>query len=225
MSADKLLYEDSYWREILEKDIRRFPLEKKLHLIFTLVMFLQVSVAQLLNFIFTSEIKEVRARAARFLGHTPTATSKDMEFLPGMVFRAWHENFPKAKAQLHKMIQSCAIEIVLEESDKLIGDKELQVTMKDLTLKSIRTLLQPKVILDKYHQLAPFTWNLLETISASPNKHRKYNTKTNDFEDDEEEKDWDDDPNCDDEGPERKWDLKTPQGFSRNPVLVRYRKL
>jgi hypothetical protein len=93
--------------------------------------------------------------------------------------------------------------------------------MKDLTLKSIQTLLQPGVILDKYRQLAPFTWNLLETISASPNRHRKYNAKTNDFEEGDEEKDdWDDDPNCDDEEPERKWDLKTPQGFSRNPVLV-----
>ena len=113
------------------------------------------------------------------------------------------------------------MEMVLDESDKLIGDKELQVKMKDLTLKSIRTLLQPKVILDKYSQLAPFTWNLLETISASPNKHRKYNTATNEFEDDIEEKDdWDDDPNHDDEEPERKWDLKTLQGFSRNPVLV-----
>jgi hypothetical protein len=117
-----------------------------------------------------------------------------------MIFRAWHENFPKAKAQLHEMIQPCAIEMVLEESNKLIGDNELQVKMKDLTLKSIRTLLQPKVILDKYHQLAPFTWNLLETISASPNRHRKYNVKTNKFEDDEEQKedsdsDWDDDPN------------------------------
>jgi hypothetical protein len=160
MSADKLLYDDCYWQEALEKDIRKISLEKKLHLIFTLVMFLQISVAQLLNFIFTSEIKEVRSRAAIFLGHTPTATSKDMEFQPRVVFRAWHENFRKAKAQLHKMIQPCAIEMVLEESDKLIGDKELQVKMKDLTLKSIRTLLQPKVIVDKYHQLAPFTWSL-----------------------------------------------------------------
>jgi hypothetical protein len=83
MSADKLLYDDGYWKEVLEKDIRKISLEKKLHLIFTLVMFLQISVVQLLNFIFTSEIKEVRARAARFLGHTPTATSKDMEFQPG----------------------------------------------------------------------------------------------------------------------------------------------
>lgn len=157
------------------------------------------------------------------MGHTPTATSKDMEFQPGMIFRAWHENFPKARAQLHKMIQPCAIEMVLEESDKLIGEKELQVEMKDLTLKSIKTLLQPKVILDKYHQLAPFICELLETISASPNRHHKYNAKMNEFEEDDDEKDdWDDDPNCDDEEPERKWDLKTPQGFSRNPVLVGY---
>lgn len=221
MPTDKLLYDDRHWQEILEKDIRKISLKRKLHLIFTLVMFLQISVAQLLHFIFTSDIKEVRGRAARFLGYTPTATSKEMEFPPGMVFGAWHNNFPKARAQLHKMIQPCAIEMVLDESDKLIGDKKLQVKMKDLTLKSIRTLLQPTVILNKYSQLAPFTWNLLETISASPNKHCKYNTVTNEFEDDNEAKDdWDDDPNHDDEEPERKWDLKTPQGFSRNPVLV-----
>ena len=226
MSTDKLQYDDDYWKEILEKDIRRLPLEKKLHLVFSLVMFLQMSVMQLLRFIFTSEIKEVRARAARFLGHTPTATSEDMEFPAGMVFRAWHDHFPKAKDQLHKMIKPCAIEMVLEESNKLIGDKELQVTMKDLTLKSIRTLLQPMVILDKYHQLAPFTWDLLETVSASPNRHRKYNAETNSFEDDDEQKeDWDDDPNCGDEESERKWDLKTPHGFSRNPVLVRCRAM
>lgn len=93
-------------------------------------------------------------------------------------------------------------------------------------LKSIRTLLQPTVILDKYHQLAPFTWTLLETISASPNRHRKYNAKTNEFEGDEEENDdWNDDPNCDDDEPEKKWDLKMPQGFSRNSVLVGYRTM
>ena len=81
----------------------------------------------------------------KILGTHPTATSEDMEFPPVMIFRAWHDHFLKAKKQLHKMIKPCAIEMVLEESDKLIGDKELQVTMKDLTLKSIRTLLQPMV--------------------------------------------------------------------------------
>ena len=87
MSADKLLYDNCYWKEAIEEDIPKLSLKKKLHLVFTLVMFLQISVTQL-KFIFTSEIKEVQGRAARFLGHTPTATSKDMEFQPGMVFCA-----------------------------------------------------------------------------------------------------------------------------------------
>jgi len=78
------------------------------------------------------------------------------------------------------------------------------------------------VIINKYCLLTPFTWNLLEVISASPNRHRKYNINTNHFEDDHEENnDWDDDPNADNEEPERKWsDLKMLPGFARNPVLV-----
>jgi hypothetical protein len=224
MSTDKLLYNESYWKRVLEDAIEKKSLDEKLHLIFTLVMFLQVSIAQLLHFIFTSQIKEVRNRAARFLGHTHTATSDDKAFPAGMIFRAWHENFPKARKNLHKTIEPCAVEMVLEESDKLVGDKELQVKMKGLTLRSIKLLLEPRTILEKYRLLAPFTWNLLETISASPNKHRKYNIKTDRFEDDQEERDdWDDDPNADNEEPEGRWDdLKTPMGFSRNPVLVSF---
>jgi len=224
MSTDKLLYDENYWMEVLKQDIKKISLNKKLHLIFTLVMFLQISVAQLLNFIFTSPIKEVQNRAARFLGHTQTATSEDKAFPAGMIFHAWHKKFLKARKNLHKMIEPCAVEMVLEESDKLIGDKELQVKMKDLTLQLIKTLLEPKTIIEKYHLLAPFTWNLLETISASPNKHCKYNIKTDKFEDDHEERDdWDDDPNANNEEPERKWDdLKMQQGFSRNPVLVSF---
>ena len=63
MPTDKLLYDDRHWQKILEKDIRKISLERKLHLIFTLVISLQISVAQLLHFIFTSDIKEVRGRA------------------------------------------------------------------------------------------------------------------------------------------------------------------
>jgi len=48
MPTDKLLYDDRHWQEILEKYIRKISLEQKLHLIFTLVMFLQISVGQLL---------------------------------------------------------------------------------------------------------------------------------------------------------------------------------
>lgn len=112
MSTDELLYDKNHWNGILEGETQKLPLDKKLHLIFTLVMFLQVSVAQLLHFIFTSPIKQVKNRAGRFLGHTHTATSEDNAFPAGMIFRAWHKNFPKARKNLHKMIEPCAVEMV-----------------------------------------------------------------------------------------------------------------
>ena len=37
MPTDKLLYDDRHWQEILEKDIRKISLERKLHLIFTVL--------------------------------------------------------------------------------------------------------------------------------------------------------------------------------------------
>jgi len=65
-----------------------------------LVIYLGISVATLLHFIFSSQVQAVRGKAAMFLGHTSTASSEDTEFPPGIVFRAWHQNFPKAKKQL-----------------------------------------------------------------------------------------------------------------------------
>jgi hypothetical protein len=47
MSGEKLQYDDDYWKEFLDKDIRRTSLGKKLHLVFSLVMFLQISDMQL----------------------------------------------------------------------------------------------------------------------------------------------------------------------------------
>jgi hypothetical protein len=43
MSTDKLLYNESYWKRVLEDAIEKKSLDEKLHLIFTLVMFLQVN--------------------------------------------------------------------------------------------------------------------------------------------------------------------------------------
>jgi len=52
----KLYYNDGYWEGILGRDIRKMPLERRLHLVLSLVIFLQISVAKLLYFIFTSTV-------------------------------------------------------------------------------------------------------------------------------------------------------------------------
>lgn len=124
------------------------------------------------------------------------------------------------------MIEPCAHEIALEESDRIIQDSGLQIRMSKLTLKGIRNLLNPKALMEKIKDLAPFVWGILHTFSASPNKYRRRKARREDRSnsEDAEDEDWDDDPNDDvghseaDIG-EKHWS-KEYEGFSRNPNFV-----
>jgi hypothetical protein len=225
-----LYYDTAYWEGILGQETRKISLERRLQLVFSLLMFLQTSLAQFLEFVFTSEIQEVKTRASRFMGYTPSAKTDDQKFLPGMVFRAWL-SFPGTKRHIHEMIEPVVHDIVKEESDRMIRDSELKVKMKSLTLKGIQDLLQPQRIMDKYREHAPFTWYLLYTFAASPNKWRKEKSKKMAGHNIDDEEDWEDGPNLPDNEPEKIWTQppesvpQTPEGYSRNPVLVSFELL
>jgi len=223
MANDLLLYSNSYWKEKLGPEFQRNNLENKLHLIFSLLVFLEISLAQFLTFIFSSKIEKVKSRAGRFMGYTETANDEDTRFPPSAIWRMWLENFPKCKSHIYEMIRPTACEIALGESDKIIEDRLLQVKMKDLTIASIRELLQPEKIIEKYQELAPFTWAILERFAASPNKWRRRAARKEMAPVDKEGEgsDWDDDPNIDDEeAPDSRWHNITPEGFARNPTFV-----
>jgi hypothetical protein len=65
--------------------------------------------------------------------------------------------------------------------------------MKDLTIASIRELLQLQRIIEKYQELAPFTWAVLKKFTASPNKwHRQAAGKETAPVEEKEGSDWDD---------------------------------
>jgi len=218
----KIHYNDTYWESILSADARKMPLERHLEMVFSLLIFLQISIAKHLRFIFTSKIDEVKARSSRFMGFTPTAKDEDTKFPPGMVFRAWLKNFPDAQEHMNDVVAPFAQAIVGKESDKMIQDVQLKVKMKTLTLKGIQELLQPQQVTEKYREHAPFTWKLLYTFTAIPNKARKQMAKqraaggTVDGDDD-----WDDDPNLGDDELMKTWDtLQIPEGFTRNLMLV-----
>ena len=51
------------------------------------------------------------------MGYTPSADDDDKKFPPGMIFRAWYRNFPKAKKFLREPI---GLKMAEEESDKII---------------------------------------------------------------------------------------------------------
>ena len=149
MHTMTLNYDNECWENILSGDTRNLTLEKWLHLVFSLIIFLQISLVKLLYFVFTSTVEEVRTRSSRFMGYTPSAGTEDTKFLPGMVFRALLENFADAQGHMRNMIAPFAQAIVGKESDKMIRDVELKVKMKTLTLKGIQELLQPHRIMEK----------------------------------------------------------------------------
>jgi hypothetical protein len=221
MANDLLLYSNAYWEGKLGNEFRKNNLENKLHLIFSLLVFLEISLAQFLTFAFSSKIEKVKARAGHFMGYMESANDEATHFPPGAIWHMWFENFPKCKPHLYKMIRPAACEIALGESNKIIEDPVLQVKMKDLTIASIRELLQPQKIIEKYQEAAPFTWAVLETFAASPNKWRGRAATKETAPVEEERSDWDDDPNIDDEeAPDSRWENVRLKGFARNPTFV-----
>ncbi|KAJ7710312.1 hypothetical protein B0H16DRAFT_1900799, partial [Mycena metata] len=225
-----LQFDTNYWEGKLG-DVSKHSLDTKLHLILSLVIYLSVSVRQLLNFIFTSEIKAVKDRASRFLGYTPTHTDPNGSFPAAYIFSLWLERCksPAQREQIIQMIAPVAQAAVLEDSDRVIKDMSLQIRIKNLTIAGIRELLDPSKLAAKYRALAPFFFDMLHVFATSPNDYRKFHIPK---EEEEVEKegtdnstpDWND-PNEDydeaghsDAAPTSEWEGFA--GFSRNPIFA-----
>ncbi|KAG6874447.1 hypothetical protein C0992_007674 [Termitomyces sp. T32_za158] len=223
-----LRYNTSYWEERIP-GMKSASLESKLHLIFSLLIYLGLTIHQVLNFIFSENIKSVKDRASLYLAHRPSASDASDQFHPSSLLKLWYERWPASQQHLHVMIQPYAHKIVLAESNKIITDPSLQVRLKNLTISDLREILKPEKLLEKYMESAPFTFSLLQTFSASPNRYRKIKAQTFQAQGQEtmdlEEDEMEDDPNLDYNagGEERthaeynEW-RKTLKGFNRNPV-------
>ncbi|KAJ6533784.1 hypothetical protein DFH09DRAFT_1369988 [Mycena vulgaris] len=134
-----------------------------------------------------------------------------------MVFSLWRDGkrWPKAQKYLREMSIPCAHELALQDSDRIISSPLLRIRLKTLTIRELRDLLHPTKLIEIFKGLAPFTWGILHTFSAAPNKSR--------------DEDWPDDPNDDSNleagdanpasTPNHRWSKDYP-GFSRNPVFA-----
>ena len=228
MGDAHLLYDHRFWGQKLGPEFQKQDTTHKLHLVFSLILYLNVVLLKFLEFIFESKIKAVRRKAGRFMGYFASAKDPKRRFPPAVIFRRWHDEYPDSRPYLHNMIQDCATEIILEESDAIIEDKDLKIKASQLTHSSIKDLLSPGSLIRIIKGHAPFTWKLLWTFAASPNRYRKrmmamdetVNSET-DPNEDENEIDIEDDPNIDDEV-DVDADLlpDSMKGFSRNPVFV-----
>ena len=130
------------------------------------------------------------------------------------------------------MIALYASEIALRESNCLISDETLQISLKKVTIESILNILQPETLAVTYQEKAPFTFQILHTFAASSNPYRRKKAKRGDLNSASVPQEPphlipDLDGDSDDEmvnpgvsiGEESNWENQYP-GFSRNPLLV-----
>ncbi|KAF9066250.1 hypothetical protein BDP27DRAFT_1365785 [Rhodocollybia butyracea] len=178
--SEKIMFSNSLWEDVWQAKFaselgpspQKIPYWKKLHLLFSLMVFLNLSIANFINFLFTSSASSVRQKAGKYLEYHPHGVDETHRFAPAKLWSLWHEN-SKARPYLHTIVQGCASEIVLDESDSIISDPSLKVRVKGLTASSIHSLLAPRILYEKYCGLAPFTTGILRTFTASPNRYRR----------------------------------------------------
>jgi hypothetical protein len=233
MASTSLQFGSEFWTTHLP-NMQKASIQTKLHLLVSLMMFLSVTIQQLLVFMFSTDIKAVKDRASRFMGYFPTGMG-GVHFAPTAVFELWHKRWPGSRNYLHDMIIPCAHEIVLEESDRIIKDSTLRVRIKDLKISDLRDLLHPDKLVTKYQTSAPLTFGLMTMFAASPNKYRKEKSsrastttqsmpehvEDNPFVDlgNDEILEGSDDDDDAEPSPGSQW-WKEFEGLSRNPVFV-----
>ncbi|KAH7905106.1 hypothetical protein BJ138DRAFT_1018176 [Hygrophoropsis aurantiaca] len=164
------------WEDLLQdlpcpSDSESRGVKFQCHLVFTLIVYLNLSLRDFLFFLFESSIPSVRQRAGTFMGNNPTW---EVPFAPARMYQAWHSRFPRCVDHLHDtIVKQCAEEIILKESNCIISEKTLKVKQKQCTMESIRTTLDPGKLVAQYREFAPFTWALLLIFTTVPNAHRK----------------------------------------------------
>jgi hypothetical protein len=230
-----LLYGDDFWVNAIP-DLRKSSLTTRIHLVFSLLCFLKVSLYQLLKFSFSSDIKAVKDKASIFMGYNSTGGPWEIDkFPPALMLHLWSTRWPTACHKHFKdMITPYASEIALRESNRLIADPLLRISLKEITIEGVQNLMKPETLITTYRENAPFVFSILHIFAASPNPYRKKKAR-------KEAKDpsmhemaaWrdvllsvdesdDEDEVADGEyhiGADSEWKMEYP-GFSRNPLLV-----
>ncbi|KAF6764945.1 hypothetical protein DFP72DRAFT_1058761 [Ephemerocybe angulata] len=221
----QLAYQPSMWTEKLGDMPDSLTPDQKNHLLSSLLIHLDIRLADLLPFIFETRIEDIRRRAGSFMGYWQARGDSPARFPPAVLYTAWHQNFPKSRDHLHEMITPCAKEIALKESDRIINAKELKIRTKNVTSDTFSTVFTPGRLREFYQTNSPFIWGILETFAASPNRYRKRVERkkaAGDWEDVMDQDERDDDPDFDEDDPAAVRSQGAPElpGFSRDPDMA-----
>jgi hypothetical protein len=234
-SMASLEFDDAFWVNHIP-DLRKAQPMTRIHLVLSLICFLKVSVLQLLTFTFESDIKAVKDKASIFMGYSPNAGPREIDrFPPARMMNIWSIRWPNVcRKHFKAMIGPYASEIAKRESDCLISNPKLRISLEDLTADRVQDILKPELLAGTYREQAPFVFDILHTFASAPNPYRKKkakSTKSNkvtmevdpeSLESNMDESDGENDLLTEDGfplGASSDWKKEYP-GFSRNPLLV-----
>src|SRR3977135_439717 len=94
-------------------------------------------------------------------------------FAPLVIWNLWHQ-FPHVVPHLHtEIVTNCAHEIALGESDWLLADSSLCVSVGSCTVEGLAKGLDPFALVRKFWEVSPFIFGLLMTLAAAPNTYGK----------------------------------------------------
>ncbi|KAJ3522644.1 hypothetical protein NMY22_g11797 [Coprinellus aureogranulatus] len=85
-----LNYDESYWAQYPDIVPGEMTPEARIHLVVSLILYLSISLVDLLEFLFTSRIRRVRDRAGRFMGVYRTGSTPKTRFPAGYIYKLWH---------------------------------------------------------------------------------------------------------------------------------------
>ncbi len=229
---EELTYSNAFWAHRLPPNDIPNTIELKVQLVFSLIVYLVLPLHHLLVYIFSSNVSVVKECASKFMAYRDRAATSPAIFHPASLFRVWHEHWPTARRHLHDhIVQPCAEEIALQESDNIIQEPSFQIRTRKLTIAELRHLVNPQNILATIREKAPFTYGFLLSFTSAPNEYRKRRAKrkaaTSEGDTGGQPAQGmggdDSDSECEEEdgmrGAGGDWKDEFP-GFSRNPVFV-----
>jgi hypothetical protein len=123
------------------------------------MIFLSITIRQLLYWLFTTEIPCVTKHISHFMGFFATETTLESQFAPAMVFGLWRDGkrWPNAQKYIREMSIPSAHELALQDSNRVISSPLLRIRLKTLTIRELRDVLHPSKLIEVVKGLAPFT--------------------------------------------------------------------
>ena len=89
-----------------------------------------------------------------------------------LMLHLWSTHWPTSCwKHFRVMIMPHTSEIALQESNQLIADLSLQISLKEITVEGVQNILKPETLLMTYCEKAPFMFNILHTFTALPNNY------------------------------------------------------